>query len=155
MKRVMVVGIGNPLLTDEGVGVHLVNRLAEKELPPGVRVVDGGTNTYDLVDVFSDADQLIIVDALKAGAEPGAIYRAPLDELGLKPSEGGISLHEINFMEAMHMVRMLGYNPQAVVFGIEPAVIDWGLELSPIIEARMPRLLELVEQEIAAVLEAN
>lgn len=155
MKRVMVVGIGNPLLTDEGVGVHVVNRLAEFNLPEGVELVDGGTNTYDLVDVFSSADHLIIVDALKAGDEPGAIYRAQLDELGLKPSAGAISLHELNFMEAMHMVRLLGNNPQVVVFGIEPAVIDWGLELSPLLEARMPRLLELIKLEVEAVVSAN
>lgn len=152
MKRVMVVGIGNPLLTDEGVGIHVVRRLAEKELPPGVEVVDGGTNTYDLIDAFSGADQVIIVDALKAGDEPGAIYRAPLDDLGLKPDEGMVSLHEINFIEAMYMVRMLGYNPPTIVIGIEPAQIEWGLDLSPALEARMPRLMEVVEQEILAML---
>ncbi|MGE5379963.1 MAG: hydrogenase maturation protease [Methylocystaceae bacterium] len=151
MKRVKVVGIGNPLLTDEGVGIHAINRLIFMDLPAGIDLVDGGTNTYDLVDVFSDSDYIIIVDALKAGDEPGAIYRASLDDLGLKPSEGSVSLHEINFMEAMHMVRLQGYNPQVVVFGIEPAVIDWGLELSPTLEARMPRLLELVKAELEVV----
>lgn len=155
MKRVMVVGIGNPLLKDEGAGVHAVKRLLEKGMPEGVEIVDGGTNTYDLVDLFCSADDIIIIDALKGGLEPGTIYRAPLEELGLKTQEGAVSLHDLNFMEAMSMVKLLGKNPRVTVFGIEPEIIDWGLDLSEKIEKKMPRLLELVNEEVCRLLEEN
>lgn len=143
-----MVGVGNLLLKDEGVGVHVVNRLEEEGLPPGVEAIDGGTNSYDLVDIFCQASDLIIVDALKGGLEPGTIYRAPLEDLGLKPDENGISLHQMHFIEAMTMVNLMGFHPRAMVFGIEPSVIDWGLELTPEVEEKMPRILELVREEI-------
>ena len=143
----MVVGIGNILLKDEGVGVHVVNELARMELPPEVEVVDGGTHSYDLVDIFSQADHLIIVDALEAGAEPGTIYRVPLEEMGIKPQEA-TSVHQLHFIEAIAMANMLGHHPQVVVFGIQPREIGWGLELTPKVEARVPRVIELIRQEI-------
>lgn len=148
MGKILVVGIGNLLLMDEGIGVHVVRRLEEAGLPPGVEAIDGGTNSYDLVDIFCQADDIIIVDALKGGHTPGTIYRAPLSELGLKPEENGVSLHQMHFIEAMNMVNLMGCHPRAVVFGVEPHTIDWGLDLSPQVEEKMPRVLELVREEI-------
>lgn len=152
MIKVMVVGIGNYILQDEGVGVHAVNHLMEMNLPEGVELVDGGTHSYDLVDFFCQAESLIIVDAMQAGGEPGTIYRAPLEELGLKPQEAGISLHEIHFIEAVQMVNLLGYYPSIIVFGVEPEVMDWGMDLSPRVAAKLPRLTELIAQEINNIL---
>lgn len=148
MKSIMVVGIGNYILQDEGVGVHVVNHLKEMELPEQVSLVDGGTHSYDLVDFFCQADIIIVVDALKAGGEPGTIYRAPLEDLGLKKDENSTSLHQMSFIEAVQMVNLLGHHPQITVFGVEPKTIDWGLELTPEISAKLPRLVELVTEEI-------
>ncbi|MGE5416410.1 MAG: hydrogenase maturation protease [Acidobacteriota bacterium] len=152
MKKVLVVGIGNPLLQDEGLGVHVVNQIEQMDLPLGVEVIDGGTHTYDLVDFFCQGENLIVVDALKAGGEPGTIYRASLDELGLKAEEGATSLHQLHFIEAMHMVNLLGHHPKVIVFGVEPNVIDWGLELTPQVQAKMPKLLDFIEKEIQDML---
>lgn len=148
MKSIMVVGIGNYILQDEGVGVHVVNHLKEMDLPEQVSLVDGGTHSYDLVDFFCQADIIIVVDALKAGGEPGTIYRAPLEDLGLKTDENSTSLHQMSFIEAVQMVNLLGHHPQITVFGVEPKTIDWGLELTPEIAAKLPRLVELVTEEI-------
>jgi hydrogenase maturation protease len=152
LRDLLVVGIGNPLLRDEGVGVHVVNRLQEMDLPPGVEVVDGGTNSYDLVDFFCQSGRIIIVDAMKAGGQPGIIYRAPLKELGLKPEENAVSIHQMHFIEAMHMVNLLGHYPETLVFGVEPDIIDWGTELSPEVERSLPRVVDLVRQEIDRML---
>lgn len=149
MEKIMVVGIGNPLLKDEGIGVHVANRMLRMNLPAGVEVIDGGTNTYDLVDFFCQADKLIIVDALKAGGEPGTLYRAPLEKLGLAPEENAVSLHQMHFIEAMHMVvKLLGSNPETVVFGIEPGDMNWGTELTAAVEEKIPRIIELILEEI-------
>lgn len=151
MKKVLVVGIGNLLLQDEGVGCHAVKRLQQMEWPEEVDFVEAGTGSYDLVDYFCQGENLIVIDALKAGGEPGAIYRAPLDQLGLK-SEEGISLHQMSFSDAMQMVKLLGYNPRVIVYGIEPHTIDWGLELTPVVEQKMPVLLNFIRQEIEQIL---
>lgn len=152
---ILVVGIGNPLLKDEGVGIHVVNRLNEEGLPPGVAAVDGGTHTYDLVDLFCQAENLIIVDAMKAGNEPGTLYRAPLWELGLKSEEKVLSVHQVHYIDSMHMVRMLGSDPKTMVFGIEPGEIDWGLDLTPPVAAKVPRLVELIREEIKHIMESQ
>ena len=109
LKKIMVVGIGNLLMQDDGVGVHAIRALEELGFPEDVELVDGGTHSYDLVEDFCQAENLIIVDAMQAGGEPGTIYRAPLEELGLKPAENITSLHELHFVEAMDMVKMLGH----------------------------------------------
>lgn len=148
MKSIMVVGIGNYILQDEGVGVHVINSLMEMELPPQVSLVDGGTHSYDLVDFFCQADTVIVIDALKAGGEPGTLYRAPLEELGLKADDNCTSLHQMHFIEAVQMVNLLGHHPQIIVFGVEPKVIDWGMQLTPEVAVRVPRLAELIKEEI-------
>ena len=150
----MVVGIGNLILQDEGVGVHAVNLLTEsKSLPPEVELVDGGTHTYDLLDLFCEADVIIIIDALQGGGEPGTLYRAPLEDLSLRPQDNCTSLHQLHFIEAVHMVQMLGHNPEIIVYGVEPEVIDWGLELTPKVAAQLPRLTQLIAEEVNAILQ--
>lgn len=155
MKSIMVVGIGNYILQDEGVGVHVINRLMEMDLPPQVSLVDGGTHSYDLVDFFCQADTVIVIDALKAGGEPGTLYRAPLEELGLKAEDNCTSLHQMHFIEAVQMVNLLGHHPQIIVFGVEPKVIDWGMDLTPEVAARVPRLAELIKEEINNLTASN
>lgn len=148
MNKLVVVGIGNYILQDEGVGVHAVNCLREMELPEGVEVIDGGTHSYDLVDIFCQYDNLIIVDAIQAGGEPGTMYRAAYGELGLRPQDNCTSVHQIHFIEAVKMVNMLGHYPNIIVFGVEPAVVDWGMELTPRVAEKLPRLTELIMEEI-------
>jgi len=148
LAKILVVGIGNLLLRDEGVGVHVVNRLAAEGLPEEVEAVDGGTCTYDLVDLLCQAEKILVVDAVKADQEPGTLYRASLANLGLEEKQAPVSFHDLSFMDAVRMAEMLGHKPEIVVLGVEPEVIDWGTELSPKIEAKIPKLLELIRQEI-------
>ncbi len=153
MSKVMVVGIGNLIMQDDGVGVHAIRALEELGFSDDVELIDGGTHSYDLIEEFCRAKNLIIVDAMHAGGDPGTIYRAPLDELGLEPAEDITSLHELHFVEAMKMTRMLGYNPPTIVFGIEPALIAVSMDLSPQVAAKFPRLVELIHQEILKILD--
>lgn len=153
MSKVMVVGIGNLIMQDDGVGVHAIKALEELGFSDDVELIDGGTNSYDLIEEFCRAEHLIIVDAMHAGGEPGTIYRAPYDELGLEPTENITSLHEMHFVEAMNMTRMLGYNPPTTVFGIEPAVVEVSMDLSHQVAEKFPRLVELIHQEILKILD--
>jgi len=153
LKKVRVVGIGNLVMHDDGLGPHLIQLLESMgDVPEGVELIDGGTHSYDLVEFFAEADAVIIIDALKFEEEPGTIYRAPFKELRPDPVNEAKSVHELNFIDAVNMVNMLGYDPEVIVFGMEPKVIDVGIELSPELAAKLPRLAELVKEEIQRLL---
>lgn len=151
MKQIKVIGIGNLLMQDDGLGVHIVKELEVQGVPPGVELIDGGTHSYDLLEFLADADFAIIVDAMHAGGKPGTIYRAPLDELGIKPQDNMASLHELHFVEAVQMARLLGYHPEVLVYGVEPKQVGLSLELTPEIAARIPRVAELIQEEIKRI----
>lgn len=146
--RITVLGIGNLLLQDEGVGIHLVQRLAEKVGSPSINIVDGGTTPDILSLVDSSVDKLIIVDAAVAGDKPGTIYRFDIADLDCGTS-APVSLHELGIVDSLKLMSLLGNRPKSVaIFGIEPGTIDYGLELSPEVAEKMPRLIELVLDEI-------
>lgn len=148
MKRIMVMGIGNVLMQDDGVGVHVIRQLETIGLPPEVELVDGGTHSYDLLDYFSQADFCIVVDAMHAGGKPGTVYRVPLEELDMSPNPNIQSLHEMSFAEAVYMLQLEGYNPQMLVYGVEPHTVDLGLELTPVVAEQVPLILERIQKDI-------
>lgn len=149
MKKTIVLGVGNLLLKDEGVGVHAVRVLADRSLPPGVEVIDGGTAGFDLLHLLEGSDKIIIVDALKAGEPPGAVYRLTAEgcrQQGLSPV---VSLHGLGILEVVKALELLEQRaPEVVIIGVEPKEIDWGLELTPEVTASLPFVLELIEEEL-------
>jgi len=137
------------LLKDEGVGVHLVQELAGSDIGhANLNIIDGGTSPDILSLVGDGIDKLIIVDAVKAGGKPGTIYRFGFADLDFD-SEMPISLHDIGVLDSLRMMALLDRQPKStVIIGIEPRTIDYGLELSPEVEERLPELIELVLKEI-------
>lgn len=145
---ILVLGIGNTLLRDEGVGVHAVRALAGLPGPDGVELLDGGTAGADLLDAISDRDQLIVVDALDAPVPPGTILKLRPEDLRADPS-GGLSLHEFGIAETLMMARHLGCGPHHVtIIAIKPQDTQCGLELSPQMQQWMPRLVATILREI-------
>ena len=146
--RITVLGIGNLLLKDEGVGIHLVQQLEDKINSENINIVDSGTLPDILSLIDDNVDKLIIVDAVKAGNEPGTIYRLNLDELDSN-STAPISLHEIGVVDSLRMMALLHREPgSTVIIGIEPKTIDYGLELSPEVERKLPEVTTLIFEEI-------
>ena len=82
MYNIGVLGIGNILLKDDGIGVHIVNELLKESYPQNVDIIDGGTAILDLLDVFVKNNKIIVVDTLKGGHEPGTIYKVTPEEMG-------------------------------------------------------------------------
>jgi len=152
VKRIMVMGIGNVLMQDDGVGVHVIRQLEQMNLPPQVELVDGGTHSYDLLDYFSQADICIVVDAMHAGGKPGTVYRVPLEELDMKPNPNIQSLHEMSFAEAMYMLQLEGYNPEVLVYGVEPCSVELSLELTPVVAEQVSFIVKRIQQDIAEML---
>jgi hydrogenase maturation protease len=146
-KMIVILGIGNVILRDEGVGVHAVRELEGRDLPPRVQVIDGGTALMDLLTVIQEAERIIVIDALKGGGEAGTIYRVTPDDL-MAETERALSLHQVGLLEVLGMVKQLGGDPQVVIIGVEPKEISWGMELTPEVEARLPRVIDAVFEEL-------
>ncbi|MEO0216875.1 MAG: HyaD/HybD family hydrogenase maturation endopeptidase [candidate division WOR-3 bacterium] len=147
-QDILILGIGNILLKDEGVGVHVVNKLKKMPLPENVEVIDGGTAGLDLTDFIGNRKKLIVIDAVNAGGEPGTIYRLTEENLDIRP-KAIMSFHDIDFIDALHMSQTMGEKPEEiVVIGIEPKDISDGLELSPEIKEKIPYIIKAVMKEI-------
>jgi len=144
----LILGIGNILLKDEGVGVHVVERLKTMPLPENVEVLDGGTAGLDLADYIAGRKKLIVIDAVNAGGKPGTLYRLTKENLDIKP-KAIFSFHEIDFLDALHISEVVNSKPEeVVVIGIEPKDMSIGTDLSPEIQERIPRIIELVTSEL-------
>jgi hydrogenase maturation protease len=147
MKSTLVVGIGNILLRDEGVGVRVIEAMRNRRLPEGLELLDGGTRGVDLIDHFCDRGKVIVVDALDADLSAGSVMRLMPEDLASK--EQAISLHELGLLETLAIARQLGCAPgEVVIFGIQTAAVEPGLELSPAVAAVVDRVIELVLKEV-------
>ncbi len=147
-QKIVILGIGNILLSDEGVGVHVANELAKMDLPPDVSVVEGGTDGFRLLNVITEADRLIIVDALKGGAEPGSIYRFDVGDVKSCPSGFKTSVHQIGILEVIDLSGLIGKTPHTTVIGIEPKSLEMTMELSPEVREKVPKIIDLVLDEV-------
>ena len=148
MLPVLILGIGNILLRDEGVGVRVVEALADHELPDEVELVDGGTAGADLVDLLADRRKVIVVDAIEAGLAAGTILRLTPADL-LPDQDEMISLHQLGLVQSLYMAEQLGCSPQEVVIiAVQPETIRPGLELSDDVQAALPRAVRAVLAEL-------
>jgi len=150
MKKpgIMVLGIGNLLCRDDGIGVRIVGEMQGLGKYSGIRIVDGGTSPDLFALLDDDVNRLIIVDALRGGGRPGDIYRLDLREENIADGPAA-SLHGMGVLDSLKLMRQLGQQPpQVAVIGIEPADVSHGLQLSPIIEAMVPAIIRAVESEI-------
>jgi len=147
-KRIVVIGVGNLLLGDEGAGIHAVNKLKKDSFPANVEIVDGGTAGIDLLYWLEDADYAIIIDCLEAGEEPGAIFRIPAEEIAFNSSGQIISLHDLNLQEVFYAADKLGKLPPTVIYGIQPGEIAFSEQLSPAVNEALPSLVRLIKKEI-------
>jgi hydrogenase maturation protease len=146
--RITVLGIGNLLLKDEGIGTHVAQKLTGIVDDANVKIIDAGTSPDFLSLVDGNTDKLIVVDAVKAGSEPGTIYRLTIDDLGLD-STSPVSLHEIGVLDSLKIMALFDRLPEStVIIGIEPKTIDFGLDLSPEVEEKLPEIISLVLKEI-------
>jgi len=147
--KALVLGLGNILLSDEGLGVRVVERLEESyRFPPEIQVMDGGTLGLDLLPYLEGVDHLLVIDALEIGEEPGTIARLVGDEVPASLSVK-ISPHQMGLADLLAAARLQGLYPQEVVLlGMQPASIDTGLDLSPPVQAHLDRLIDEVLIEL-------
>jgi hydrogenase maturation protease len=143
--RILVAGLGNYLLRDDGIGVHAVKALQQSPLP-GVIVAEVGTAVLSALHLFEWAEKILAIDAMQAGGTPGTIYAFGVEDAagpGLQAS-----LHELNLLAALRFLPRQA-KPEILVVGIEPETIDYGLDLSPAVAAALPELTRDVRKIVS------
>jgi hydrogenase maturation protease len=146
--HILILGVGNLLLSDEGVGVHIAQRMMEMDLPPEVRVVEGGTDGFGLINIILEADRMILIDAVRGGGEPGDLYRFDIEECNPFPDRFKTSVHQISILEVINLSGLIGSTPKTTVIGIEPESLEMGMELSPEIKKKVPKVIQIVMAEV-------
>lgn len=140
----MIVGIGNILCRDEGVGVRVIEELKKHRLPDHIEVHDGGTGGLDILEFLEGSDKAIIVDAVRGGMEPGEICHVRLDEVD--PKDGKmkmLSLHELDLIRAIEIGKGAYEVPEnIIVIGIEPKKVEIGMDLTNEIKEAIPRVIQ-------------
>jgi len=147
--KVVILGMGNQLLRDEGIGVHIARALEGTPSPSNVdlEVVDGGT-LPDAPLAFGDVDKLIVVDAVQAGGESGTVYRFHPEDIELD-DKLLTSLHQVSLLENLWLMERFSQKPKdVVIIGIEPEDMSWGLELSARLQERTPQIIKTVLREV-------
>jgi hydrogenase maturation protease len=145
-NKILVVGIGNLLCRDEGIGVHVIQKMKKMELPGHMELLDIGTSTMDLISHLEGVKKLIIIDAMKAGGKPGTIYRCKPEDL-IPKGEQSVSLHDIGVIETLTMAKKMGMAIETVIVGVEPQIMEWGMELTEEVKSKIPFIIEAVLKE--------
>lgn len=143
--RILIAGLGNLLLQDDGIGIHAVHEL-KKDPPPGVLVAEIGTAVLRGLHLYEWADRVLVIDAMEAGGIPGTMYLCGDRDVADPAIKA--SLHELSLLAALKFLSPQK-RPEVVVLGVEPEIIDYGLHLSPTLGSSLPQLIKTV-RDLAA-----
>lgn len=148
-KKALVLGIGNLLLKDEGLGVRAIEIFKrDYSFGPEVTCLDGGTSGLRLLTYIQDYTHLIIVDAVRAEGAPGTVISIPGEKLGSLSSLKSSSAHQIGVKDLLAIARFQGLSPELVVIGIIPYDISAGLELTPVALKALPLAAKAIREEL-------
>ena len=148
MKRTcngtLVLGLGNLLLSDDGLGVHAIDRLRkDPRVDSGVTLLDGGTQGLSLMPHLSGFPRLLVIDAIDVGETPGTPVR--FEGKALDGLPGKANVHQLGFADLMIAMKLLGESPEeVVVLGLQPMSTEWGAELTPPVQNALLSLLDVV-----------
>lgn len=149
MRRTLILGLGNPLLGDEGIGGRVIGELRGLELPAGVELADGGTAGLGLIGLMEGYQRVIIVDAADMGQPPGHVVRFTPSEVQFKTAEAPLSLHQIGLGEALAVAEALEMAPaELIIIGVQPSRLEMGVGLSPEVEGAIPQIVRMVLDEL-------
>ncbi len=147
-RPVLVLGVGNVLLGDEGAGIHAVRRLEEEEWPPHVTLLDGGTGGFHLLSLFQEYERIVLIDATMDGKPPGTVRIIRPRFASDYPKT--LSAHDIGLKDLVESAALLGHTPDVVLIVVSVETLPEGLraELSPEVAASLPRVAELVREVV-------
>ncbi len=147
-NRILVLGIGNLLLSDEGLGIHVIRELQKESFPQNISLVDGGTGGFELIRFFRGIDKVIIIDALKSDEKPGSVFRFTPEELGLSEFRP-YSAHQGGLAELLNEIKNLNPMPEIIIYGIAVGeIVQYSMKLSQDVEKIIPALISTISKEI-------
>jgi len=149
--RLLVIGLGNVLRTDDGIGSRLAQALAEQRWPPAVRIIDAGTPGLALLDLLEDAGHAVIIDACDLGSPPGTVRVFTPDEVRGKSEGARLDVHSADVLGTLRLAEELGIHLTVTLVGIQPERIEPGTELSPALSQAFPALLERIRKLICGL----
>ncbi|MCX7805275.1 MAG: hydrogenase maturation protease [Planctomycetota bacterium] len=153
-SKLLVIGAGNILMGDDGVGVRVVQRLRESGIErevPEAELVDAGTSALDVLMDCDEPVRLLVIDAVAAGKPPGTVYRFDRGQIAHAMQGAGFSLHDISLLDSLKLAEMGGAEIESATFiGVEPFEVKPSDKLSPGMEALLPKLTDIVRGEILA-----
>jgi hydrogenase maturation protease len=148
-NHVMILGIGCLLFSDEGFGVRVIQKIQERyKLPENVSIIDGGVLGLNLLGIISEADKLIVVDAIRNNGKPGDLYRLEAAAIPERIRAKN-SLHQVDFLEALTLCQVLRKVPEVVLLGVEPQDIETlSIDLTPITQNQLDNMVQMVLYEL-------
>ncbi|OPY89694.1 MAG: Hydrogenase 2 maturation protease [Syntrophaceae bacterium PtaU1.Bin231] len=151
-KLITVLGIGNILLRDEGFGVHFVRWFSERyRCPDRVRIVDGGTLGYGLLDIICSSSHLFVIDVIKLDDQPGSVYRFTKREMETRMPPP-TSAHEVSFPDVLFKAELLDESPETVFLCVVPRdFAEMGMEMTPEMKERFPVVESMLLREFEAL----
>lgn len=150
-SKVVIIGVGNLLLMDEGIGVHVINELEKQKLPQNVGIYDGGTGGFKLIDLMHGVKRVIFIDAVDTGKTPGTITTFNPEDVHSIYQEKKYSLHDTDLMEVIKMTELLDNPPEIEIVGIQPKTINYGTTLSKELTDSMPDIINTVLVKIEKI----
>lgn len=148
-KKTLIIGIGNPLMSDDGLGRRALEMLTQQDLPSGVELIELGTPGWELAANFEGYQKVVIIDAIRMGQEPGAWRRFSPHEVRFLSNDTTLSLHEPGLAESLELAQALDMLPkEIIIYGVEPANTGFGFELSPQMEETIPILIKNIMQDL-------
>jgi len=146
---VLVLGLGNSIMSDDGFGVKVVNTLSSRYRFQGkIRLVDGGTLGLDLLPHLEDVESLLIIDALDMRDEPGQVFRIEGDDVP-RAFASKLSVHQMGLQDLLAVAELQGHVPtRLVVWGVQPESIEMGTELTARVEAAVATVVAKVIEEL-------
>lgn len=147
-KETLILGVGNPLRRDDGIGPKVIRLLSENrnsnKLPSGTDMIDGGTDGLGLIEYLKNYEKVVIIDAVEMGLAPGTIKVFTPEEAVISINTDSLSTHGFGIAELIKLAKELDINPELIVVGIQPEDVSYGEGLSDTVEATVDGVIEKV-----------
>ncbi len=150
-NKIIIIGIGNVLLMDEGIGVHTINELEKYDLPRNLEIYDGGTGGFKLTDLMHGAGMVIFIDAVETGKVPGAVTIFKSADVYSIYHKKKYSLHDTDLLEVIKMTELLDNPPVIEIVGIQPKTINYGTNLSKELTDSMTNIINTILRRIEEI----
>ena len=150
-----IIGIGNNLRGDDGIGPKIIEILADKDFLFPVRIIDAGSDAFTILNELLESNQVLLIDCAHMGLKPGSVKLFTIDSIKKFANRFGVSLHGFSLAEVWEMVKAMDRNCQLKIIGVEPSQVAFNSELSDEVKKSIPTIITIVSEEARKYAEEN